>query len=86
MKNGCAYYSELWRGQTCRSSERWTDSQMEPVRLATTKTLGVYTRYFSPNDFKHSLAAISALAGFQSTFLRTLRRAEHEIVVENEIE
>ena len=77
-------YSELWRGQTCRSSELWTDLEREPVRLATTKTLGVCTRYFNPNYFKHSLAATSALAGFQSTFLRTLRRAKHEIIVEIE--
>ena len=44
----------------------WTDLEREPVRLATTKILGICTRYFNPNDFKYSLAATSALAGFQS--------------------
>ena len=42
------------------------------------------TKYFNSNDFEYSLAAISTLAGFQNTFLRTLQRAEHEIVVEIE--
>ena len=60
------------------------DLEREPFRLPTTKTLRVSTRYFNPNDFKHSLTAASALAGFQSTFLRTVRRAEHEIIAEIE--
>ena len=44
--------------------------------------LGVCTRYFSPKDFENLMVATSALAGFQSTFLRTLRCGEHEIVLE----
>ena len=52
-----------WHGQTCRSSELWAYLEREPVRLATTKTIGFYRRDLNPNDFKHSLTA--TIAGFK---------------------
>lgn len=58
--------------------KRWTDFVEETRKnWQATKTSGVCSEHFSPDDYEQSLGSASLLPGFQSSFLKTLRRDEH---------
>lgn len=60
--------------------KRWTDFVVRTRKLwKATKTSGICSKHFNPDDFEQSLASTSVLPGFTSSFLRTLRRDEHGI-------